>query len=143
MSFLEEDYVPEVNILIVEDNEEVLVTIKDLFKVIDDYKCNLYTATDGIQGEELIREIKPHLLITDHNLPGGSGSELAKICKETDESSVIIGVTGLQGNSQRFKANGAAYVLSKPFKANLFLQVVNDRLRIIKDNLVREKREGK
>ena len=124
----------EFRVLIVEDDEFVLESLQRLFDLVEDYKFKLFTAMDCENATRLIEEVKPHLLITDQILPGGLGSELAKQCKDINEKSVVIGVTGNRSSLDAFKSNGASFVLSKPFNSNLLVQIVTDRMKFLFNN---------
>ena len=124
----------EFRVLIVEDDEFVLESLQRLFDLVEDYKFKLFTAMDCENATRLIEEVKPHLLITDQILPGGLGSELAKHCKDINEKSVVIGVTGNRSSLDAFKSNGASFVLSKPFNSNLLVQIVTDRMKFLFNN---------
>lgn len=124
----------EFRVLIVEDDEFVLESLQRLFDLVEDYKFKLFTAMDCENATRLIEEVKPHLLITDQILPGGLGSELAKYCKDINEKSVVIGVTGNRSSLDAFKSNGASFVLSKPFNSNLLVQIVTDRMKFLFNN---------
>lgn len=122
---------PEFNVLVVEDDKQVLQIIKQLFSAIEEYKCNLYSVEDGNKGSELISKIKPDMIITDYNLPGKDGCELAKEGKINNKDCAIICVTGEIDKAMDLKHNGVSYVMTKPFKANLFIQIINERLKAV------------
>lgn len=52
------------------------------------------TATDGLSALGQIKELKPHLLISDIRMPGLDGLELTRELKKTSPGTAIILVTG-------------------------------------------------
>lgn len=72
-------------ILLVDDNEELLSMLEDLFLPI--YK--VYIAHDGREGLEMARQIQPDLIISDVMMPEMSGKELCYKIKTNVELSHI------------------------------------------------------
>lgn len=72
-------------ILLVDDNEELLSMLEDLFLPI--YK--VYTARNGREGLEMVRQIQPDLVISDVMMPEMSGKELCYKIKTNVELSHI------------------------------------------------------
>lgn len=72
-------------ILLVDDNEELLSMLEDLF--LPTYK--VYIAHDGREGLEMARQIQPDLIISDVMMPEMSGKELCYKIKTNVELSHI------------------------------------------------------
>lgn len=107
------------SILIIDDNRDFREYLKQIFKI--DY--NVYEASDGLIGLEMIREILPEIVISDVMMEGMSGIELCSMVREdmsishipiillTSSSSVEIKLKGLEG--------GADDYISKPFDKDI------------------------
>lgn len=93
-------------------------------------------AADGISGLECIKELKPHLIITDMKMPGLDGAQLLQALTEINISSKVIVVSGYYDYKyakQALNSHVADYLL-KPVKADAF----NKRLQCCAEELNRE-----
>jgi len=90
------------------------------------------TASDGDEGLELVKTIRPSLLITDLQMPGMNGFELCSACREDPRTCrlPIILVTGSVIATADIRAKsevlGNIYCISKPFSPRKLLQKVRD-----------------
>jgi CheY-like chemotaxis protein len=90
------------------------------------------TASDGEEGLELVKTIRPSLLITDLQMPGMNGFELCSACREDPRTCrlPIILVTGSVIATADIRAKsevlGNIYCISKPFSPRKLLQKVRD-----------------
>src|SRR5438874_1354411 len=100
--------------------------------VVDDQRSNVemmagvlkargyavYTALDGQQALEQVREIHPDLVVSDILMPGVDGYDLCRRLRSAPETALlpVILVTSLDGQSERIKGleAGADDFLSKP-----------------------------
>lgn len=95
-------------------------------------------AADGISGLECIKELRPHLIITDMKMPGLDGAQLLQALAELDLSPKIIVVSGYYDYKyarQALNSHVADYLL-KPVKEDAF----NQRLAECVQELERETR---
>lgn len=76
-----------IKLLYVED--EALIR-ENAVEYLSRYFDNVYEAKDGIEALELVREVKPHIIITDINMPNLNGLELAKEIRREDKKTQII-----------------------------------------------------
>jgi two-component system alkaline phosphatase synthesis response regulator PhoP len=81
-------------IVAIDDDKKVVVFIK---RELEKLGNTVFTTDDGKKGLDLIKEIKPDLLICDMLIPGIHGSELSKTLKNDSEfkSLKIILMTGV------------------------------------------------
>lgn len=85
-------------------------------------------AYDGISGIEIIKKEKPNAVFLDINMPVKSGTEVAKIVKEFNDSIDIIFVTAYEKYAVKaFELHALDYVL-KPF--------VEERINITINRLI-------
>lgn len=116
-------------ILLVEDNEELLVTLKELFAKT----CNVMLATNGREALEQIRLHKPDLILSDIMMPVMNGMELCKTVKEdiTISHIPIILLTAMGSTEHTIKGlkYGADDYIAKPFDPQLLVVRCNNLVR--------------
>lgn len=121
-------------ILIVEDDNEVLNLIKEIFLLEGyDVRC----AVDGVTGYEDFLKFKPDLVLTDVVMPNMSGIELAGKIREKNPRVRVVYISGFFGADRikrKLDRETLRYgypAISKPFEISKMTEVVND---YIKDN---------
>ena len=82
--------VKKFDILFVEDEEPIR---KNYVKYLKRYFANVYEAGDGLEGYQIYKEKKPHILIVDLNIPKQNGLELLAKIRENDHSVKAIMLT--------------------------------------------------
>lgn len=124
----------EKKVLVVDDNEDVLDSIKILLELIG-LKVK---AMRG--GEEAIEEIKGHkydLLVFDVAMPGIDGVELYKVVKSSEEhkNTPVLFTSGfpswIEPEEQRRKifSKAEAYI-QKPFNTDAFIETIQGLLKV-------------
>lgn len=96
-------------------------------------------AADGVSGLECIRQLHPHLIVTDMRMPGLDGSQLLRTLEQNDVRAKVIIVSGYydyQYARQALKSHVADYLL-KPINEDEF----NERLRICAEELTAEEQK--
>ncbi len=83
----------KVKLLYVEDGKALRKTIASW---LEKYVGELYLAADGREGLELYREVKPHVVITDIEMPLMDGLEMAAAIREDDRHIPIILTTAYE-----------------------------------------------
>ena len=120
-------------VLIVEDDPDLLLLLTAAF-VREGFKT--YTANNGRKGLELLRTLKPDLMITDIVMPEMEGIGTMLEAKRNAPGIKVIAISGggHYGRSQNFlewaSELGADEVLAKPFRVSsliLAARVVLDR----------------
>ena len=112
-------------ILVVEDNADTLELMTTLLQ-FEGYQ--VVTAKNGREGIDVAKAERPHLIITDINMPLLSGTDMIKLLRELPEftRTPIIAITaygtdGAEGAEQA----GADRVLSKPVEYDLFRDYIS------------------
>ena len=120
-------------ILIIEDEDPVRSSIKDIFEM-SGYK--VFTAEDGQSGINLALEIIPDLIICDVNMPGKTGFDVAEELNiaKCDLAIPFIFLTARTNINDLRKGMslGADEYIFKPFRAKELLGIVELRLERIK-----------
>jgi DNA-binding response OmpR family regulator len=115
-------------LLIVDDNKEILSTLKDFFIM---KKYEVFTASDGLEGLKLLgtEEQGFDLVITDLVMPNISGVGLIAIIKKKFPSLPVIAITGWGEHPEALATEAQAdQVLEKPFELSELDVVVKDLL---------------
>lgn len=116
-------------ILIIDDNEEVLDYIQQIFK--NTFK--IYRAENGLDGLKAAQDFLPDIIISDVNMDGLNGIELCKAVKEDQALSHIpvILLTADPSNEMRLMGleAGAYDFISKPFDKELFTAKINSVIK--------------
>jgi signal transduction histidine kinase/ligand-binding sensor domain-containing protein/CheY-like chemotaxis protein len=113
-------------ILIVEDNEEMLQFLSDIFSAI----YSVETASDGIQGLERVKEMQPDIVLSDVMMPNMSGKELCERIKSNFETSHIpvVLLTADSSEEQNLESLmlGADDYITKPFNVKALISRCNN-----------------
>jgi two-component system cell cycle response regulator DivK len=105
-------------ILYIEDNAHNRRIVRKLL-AIDGY--TIIEAEDGLQGYEMIREMKPPLVLLDISLPSMDGIQIVGKVKEDEELQhipvIALTASAMRGDRERFLDAGCDDYLSKPVNA--------------------------
>lgn len=116
-------------VLLVEDNEELLQVLKELFSPFYEILC----ACNGEEGLKQVYEHKIDLIISDIMMPKMSGTEMClQIKNNIDFCHIpIILLTALNSTEQNIEGlnRGADDYITKPFHAQLLLVRANNLIR--------------
>tara|TARA_B100000965_G_scaffold372618_1_gene362447 strand:+ start:291 stop:923 length:633 start_codon:yes stop_codon:yes gene_type:complete len=106
----------KVKIVVIDDEEDILFTLKE---ICDFCGYEAYTANRGEAGIELVKEVKPKLVIVDYHMPGLNGLTTVKKLKSIMPELVILVLTvdERQEISDKFMDVGATDFAIKPIKA--------------------------
>jgi CheY-like chemotaxis protein/DNA-binding CsgD family transcriptional regulator len=136
---------PTNNILIVDDSAESILIIEKAIE-ISGLCFNKTTANNGIQALNAITDCKPHLIITDWDMPEMNGIEFISKVRELPEYSKtpIIVITGMMVRSGDLKMafeKGATDFLRKPFDKTELVARINSMLLL--SNYMKDLEESK
>lgn len=115
-------------ILVVEDNADTLELMSALLQ-LEGYA--VVTADNGRVGIEVAEAERPHLIITDINMPFLSGTDMIKLLRENSEfqNTPIIAVTAYgRDGAESARQAGADEVMTKPVEYDLFRDYIRSLL---------------
>jgi two-component system response regulator PilR (NtrC family) len=118
-------------ILIVEDEK----SMRDVLSILlEEEAYHVTTASDGIEGIELLRDNIFDLVITDIKMPKADGFEVLKYVKEVSPNTLVVMITAFGTTESAVDAmkKGAYDYVHKPFKI--------DEIRMIVKNAFEKKR---
>ena len=116
------------NILVIDDNEEILVALKNFLR-----KKNyiVASATNGLDGLKLFESAADEfdLVITDLVMPNISGVAVISIIKKKNPDIPVIAITGYGEQPEALaKEARADTVIEKPFKLNKLIKTIQKLL---------------
>jgi two-component system, response regulator, stage 0 sporulation protein F len=116
-------------IVLVDDEPDVQIILHRLLIAIADGYDLITVGTGAAALEALERRFAP-LLITDYNMPGMTGLELAQAVKAASPTTVIVLITayGTPDLALRSRAAGVDYYLPKPFPFDKLEMIVRNAL---------------
>ncbi len=113
------------SIFIVDDSQLHNILLK---KILDNGGYSVSAFTDGYSLLENLQHTKPHLIISDINMPQLNGFDLCREIKRNPTCTDIplMYVSSMQGEKivQRSQACGALGVVAKPIEKDSFLELV-------------------
>jgi len=120
-----------IDVLLVEDDIDLQEAIKTpLLR-----RCHsVYTAQNGNDGVALFKEKKPHLVITDINLPGLSGLEMAQKIRQHSHGTPIIVITAHSNQDNLLSSLdvGVHTLLKKPIDLEeLFIAILGSTRQVM------------
>jgi two-component system cell cycle response regulator DivK len=118
-------------ILVVEDNVKNLKLVRDVLRYSG---YDVFEATSGEEGVRMAREVTPHLILMDLQLPGIDGVEaLRRIRAETGSRAVpVVAVTAFAMPEDRRRAFACGFdgYVTKPISVRSLPQQVHDFLTL-------------
>ncbi len=115
----------KINLLVVDDEQIILDSIKKLLKHEDIYSIS--TVTSGKEALEFLKTNNVDIMLTDLMMPEMDGLELMKCLGEMGFKGVIIMLTGYATINSALQAMelGAFDYLAKPFTKNEIKRILN------------------
>jgi signal transduction histidine kinase/DNA-binding response OmpR family regulator len=117
------------SILIIEDNEDIKIYLKNKFTPAYD----IHTANDGNSGIKMALDIIPDIIITDIIMPNGSGLKISELLKNDLRTShipiiILTSKTSLEDQIQGMKVKADAFI-TKPFNFEFLEETIKNLLR--------------
>lgn len=117
-------------------NKRVVLVIEDVASVTQFIRAalaadpvHIVTATDGRQGQQLVEELVPDLVLLDLALPEVEGFEILEAIRANpaiaDTPVVIITAHGDSGTAAEANDRGADAFLAKPFRPDELRRMVS------------------
>jgi two-component system cell cycle response regulator DivK len=112
-------------VLIVEDNELNMKLFRDLLEA---HGYQTAGTSNGFEALDLVRKLKPALILMDIQLPQVSGLQVTRWIKDDPElrSIPVVAVTAfaMKGDEERIREGGCEAYLSKPISVGKFIETV-------------------
>jgi two-component system cell cycle response regulator DivK len=112
-------------VLIVEDNELNMKLFRDLLEA---HGYQTSGTSNGSEALDLVRKLRPDLILMDIQLPQVSGLEVTRWIKDDPELRMIpvVAVTAfaMKGDEERIREGGCEAYLSKPISVGKFIETV-------------------
>jgi two-component system cell cycle response regulator DivK len=113
-------------VLIIEDNEQNLYLMRFL---LEKHGFTVVEAKDGRKGVETAKEVKPHLILLDIQLPEMDGYAVARELRQNGElaNTSIIAVTSyaMVGDREQALKAGADDYIEKPIDPERFIEQIS------------------
>ena len=112
-------------VLCVEDNPQNQLLVN---RILASRGYKVIEATDGLAGLDMIRTLKPPLVLLDIDLPKMGGIEVVQQVKADpalrDIPVIALTASAMQGDKERFLEAGCNDYLSKPIQVQQLIQIV-------------------
>jgi CheY-like chemotaxis protein len=118
-------------ILVLDDNREILEAVKTrLCRYIRD--CTVITASDGVEGKEILRTQPVDMILTDLSMPVVNGYMLIEHVKKHYPSVPICVMTANCSPDvvRKLQAMGVGRWIEKPFKLENVARMVAEELNL-------------
>ena len=114
-------------ILLIEDDREIASTLRS---VLESAGYQVTHAPNGKEGQRLIMEIGPALVITDMMMPQLGGFPVLEFLKQMASPPKVIMITANEGGRHKAYAEmlGVSDYLRKPFAMDVLLEAVEKAL---------------
>lgn len=126
----------EGRILIIDDNEDVLFSLKLL---LEPYLEQVHTSPEPEQILNLMDQVNPYVILLDMNyrsdaISGGEGMALLKLVIEKDPQAVVILMTAYGDTDKAVKAikAGATDFISKPWENDRLVATIHSAIELSK-----------
>lgn len=120
----------KIKIVLIDDHPLFRQGVTSVLSLEDDLVV-VGETSNGEDGLELIRKIRPHIAIIDINLPGISGHQVAQHVLSEKLPTQVIFLTGyddLQQRRQAIQAGAAAYC-TKDIQPEELVRIIRDLVR--------------
>ncbi len=119
------EVIHQASVLVVEDS---ISTRRSLAEFMQDLNYKVFTAKDGVEAVEIMRQHKPSILLTDLEMPRMNGLELTSYVRSHDETKdipvIMLTSRTTEKHKQEAKSLGVNEYLTKPFVEDILLEKV-------------------
>ena len=117
------DFLNGWDIVVIDDEEDSLLVAQI---VLDEYGANTHTASNGEEGLQVIRKVKPRFVICDLSMPVLDGWELVSRMQRDpglrEIPAIALTAHAMVGDRERAVAAGFHNYLTKPLTVETFMQ---------------------
>lgn len=120
-------------VLLIEDDREIATTLRS---VLESAGYEVGYASNGRDGQRLIQEFRPALVITDMMMPQLGGFPVLEFLKQLENPPKVIMITANEGGRHKAYAEmlGVADYLRKPFAMDVMLEAIARALASAKES---------
>src|SRR5689334_9621300 len=110
-------------VLLIEDDREIATTLRS---VLEAAGYNVGYASNGRDGQRMIKEFGPSLVITDMMMPQLGGFPVLEFLRQLENPPKVIMITANEGGRHKAYAEmlGVTDYLRKPFAMDVMLEAV-------------------
>jgi len=124
------------NVLIVDDDKRMRSVLKSL---LAEEGHGVTTSSDGLEAISVCGDTAFDLVITDLMMPGASGIDVLKACRQAHPDTLVVLITGFASLETAIEAirEGAYDYITKPFKMEEMKIVVKnagEQIRLLREN---------
>jgi DNA-binding response OmpR family regulator len=114
-------------VLLIEDDREIATTLRS---VLEAAGYDVSYASNGKEGQRLIEDVRPALVITDMMMPQLGGFPVLEFLKQMPDPPKVIMITANEGGRHKAYAEmlGVSDYLRKPFAMDVMLEAVEKAL---------------
>jgi len=114
-------------VLLIEDDREIATTLRSVLEAAG-YEVSY--AQNGKEGQRLIEDVRPALVITDMMMPQLGGFPVLEFLKQMTDPPKVIMITANEGGRHKAYAEmlGVSDYLRKPFAMDVMLEAVEKAL---------------
>ncbi|MBP8252952.1 MAG: response regulator [Herpetosiphon sp.] len=116
-------------IILVEDEPDILIILHRIMRDLTG-GYDIITVNSAMDALSVLKERFCPLLITDHNMPGMTGTQLTQVVKTeyTDTKVIIITAYATPEVERTARTAGVDYFLTKPFSLDRLEQIIKEVL---------------
>jgi PAS domain S-box-containing protein len=123
---------PRVSVVYVEDNPANVAFMEQLLGEFE--RVQLFTAPNGEVGVELVRRVRPNVVIMDINLPGMSGFDAARRLSESPETRgipiIVLSAAAMPRDRKQAEEAGLYRYLTKPVDVDALVTALEEVLAL-------------
>ena len=115
-------------ILIVDDEENIRSSLKDLFELEDEH--HILTASSGSEAVKILQGNSVDFILSDIRMPDGDGLALTKVIKDQyNNVPPILLMSGFNDiSAEDAKKNGAIDIVKKPFDFDELFELIKKQI---------------
>lgn len=119
-------------ILIVDDEAHLRMLIQQALEDLEDDGAELFTASNGEEALEAIREHEPNVVVLDVMMPKKNGFDVCHTVKnewgKSNTRIILLTAKGQEFDKQRGEQVGADLYMTKPFDPDMLVDRIRDLL---------------
>ena len=120
-------------VLVVEDDPHLLLGLQELLEISDgDYQLQVLTATNGVEGLNMLSCYRPNLIVSDIMMPEMGGYEFLHRVRENPEwlqiPFIFLTARGERRDIHRGWRSGVEEYITKPYDSDQLLELIDTQI---------------